>query len=59
MFKDLKNLVGKDIKIEELGKLLVYGKGELETYDEKTDEVCVSFEDTNLPYLWSVEGPTA
>lgn len=56
MFKDLKNLVGKDIKIEELNKLLVYGKGELETYDEKTDEICVSFEDTNLPYLWSAEG---
>lgn len=55
-YKDFCNLVGKKIEIEELSKLLSYGKGELEGYDEETDEVSVSFGDTNLPYLWSVEG---
>jgi len=55
-YKDLCNLLGKNIPIEELGNLLEHGKGELETYDEETDEISVSFGDTNLPYLWSVEG---
>ena len=50
------NLIRKKIPINELAELLEYGKGELETYDEETDEVSVSFGDTNLPYLWSVEG---
>jgi len=49
-------LAGKKISIEELAELLEYGKGELEDYDEENDEVTVSFGDTNLPYLWSVEG---
>lgn len=55
-YKDLCSLVGKKIKIEELTKLLECGKGELEGYDEATDEITVTFGDTNLPYLWSVEG---
>lgn len=55
-YGDFSNLVGKKIPIEELGSLLSYGKGELESYDEETDEITVSFGDTNLPYLWSVEG---
>ena len=55
-YKDFCNLVGRKIEIEELAKLLSYGKGELEGYDEETDEITVSFGDTNLPYLWSVEG---
>ncbi len=54
--KDLCNLVGKKIPIKELAELLEYGKGELEGYDEENDEITVSFGDTNLPYLWSVEG---
>ena len=55
-YKDLCNLVGKKISIEEIAKLLESGKGELDGYDEETDEISVSFGDTNLPYLWSVEG---
>ena len=54
--KDLNNLVGKEIKVEELAELLEYGKGEFESYDKETDEVTAAFGDTNLPYLWSVEG---
>lgn len=54
--KDLCNLVGKEISVEEVGKLLEKGKGEFDSYDEETDEISVSFDDTNLPYLWSVEG---
>lgn len=54
-FKDLQKLVGKKISIEELSKFIEYGKGELKSYDEE-DEVTVDFDDTNLPYLWSVEG---
>jgi phenylalanyl-tRNA synthetase beta chain len=54
--KDLQNLVGKKISIDELEELLSYGKAELEKYDKDADEVTVSCGDTNLPYLWSVEG---
>lgn len=54
--KDLQNLLGKDITIDELENLVSYGKGELDNYDKETDEVSVDFGDTNLPYLWSVEG---
>lgn len=54
--KDLENLVGKKIKIEELAELLHYAKGDFESYDKETDEVKADFGDTNLPYLWSVEG---
>lgn len=54
--KDLQNLIGKKLTIEELSGLVEYGKGELENYNKETDEITVDFGDTNLPYLWSVEG---
>ncbi len=54
--KDLQHLVGKKITIEEVEELAHYGKGDVESYDSETDEVKVDFGDTNLPYLWSVEG---
>ncbi|MBW2996092.1 phenylalanine--tRNA ligase subunit beta [Candidatus Woesearchaeota archaeon] len=55
-YKDLKNLVGDEIPIDKLAELLEYGKIELDSYDEETDEISVTAGDTNLPYLWSVEG---
>lgn len=54
--KDFEKLVGKNITINQLSELVSYGKGSLEKYDKETDEVNVDFGDTNLPYLWSVEG---
>ena len=54
--KDLQKLVGKKITIEELPSLLSYAKAELDNYDKSTDEVTADFGDTNLPYLWCVEG---
>jgi len=54
--KDLQHLVGKKLTIVEVGELAHYGKGDLENYDEESDEVKIDFGDTNLPYLWSVEG---
>ncbi len=54
--KDFQNLVGKRLPIEEVHELAQFGKAEVEAYDEETDEVKINFEDTNLPYLWSVEG---
>jgi len=54
--KDLHHLVGKKLAIEEVSELAHYGKGDLESYDKETDEVRIDFGDTNLPYLWSVEG---
>ncbi|MBI4143529.1 phenylalanine--tRNA ligase subunit beta, partial [Candidatus Woesearchaeota archaeon] len=54
--KDLQHLVGKKISVEELQELAHYGKGDFEGYDEETDEAKIDFGDTNLPYLWSVEG---
>src|SRR3989338_3544394 len=54
--KDLQHLTGKKITAEELHELAHYGKGDFEGYDKETDEVKIDFGDTNLPYLWSVEG---
>lgn len=54
--RDLQNLVGKKLSIEEVSELVEYGKGELENYNKEEDEITVDFGDTNLPYLWSVEG---
>jgi phenylalanyl-tRNA synthetase beta chain len=54
--KDLEKLVGKELSIEEVSKLVESGKGELEGYNKEEEEVTVDFGDTNLPYLWSVEG---
>lgn len=54
--KDLQHLIGKKISVEELQELSHYGKGDFGSYDEETDEVKIDFGDTNLPYLWSVEG---
>ena len=54
--KDLNHLVGKKLTIEEVQELAHYAKGDFENYDESTDEVKIDFGDTNLPYLWSVEG---
>jgi phenylalanyl-tRNA synthetase beta chain len=53
---DLNKLVGKNLTIPEITSLLEYGKGELESYDEETDTITISLDDTNLPYLWSPEG---
>ncbi len=54
--KDLQKLVGKKLTIENIQELAHYGKGEFEDYDQETDIVRIDFGDTNLPYLWSVEG---
>jgi phenylalanyl-tRNA synthetase beta chain len=54
--KDLQNLVGKKIDIKDLPDLLFYAKAEMDDYDKSTDEVTADFGDTNLPYLWCVEG---
>ena len=54
--KDLQNLIGKKISAQELTEIAHYGKGDVEGYDEETDEIKIDFQDTNLPYLWSAEG---
>ena len=54
--KDLQQLVGKKLSIEELKELAYYAKGSVEDYNKATDEIKIDFGDTNLPYLWSVEG---
>lgn len=53
---DLQNLLKRKINLEQLKELIHYAKGSFEDYDEEEDEVKVDFTDTNLPYLWSVEG---
>ena len=53
---DLQNLVEKKLTIEEVQDYAHLGKGDFEGYDKETDELKIDFGDTNLPYLWSVEG---
>ena len=55
-FKDLEKLVGRPLTVKQLSKLIENAKGELSNHDEKTDEITISLDDTNLPYLWSAEG---
>ncbi len=54
--KDLMGLLSRKISINELENLLTYCKADLENYDNKTDEVTINLGDTNLPYLYSIEG---
>lgn len=54
--KDLQHLIGRKLTIEEVQEFAHYGKGDFESYDKETDEIKIDFGDTNLPYLWSVEG---
>jgi len=56
-YKDLQDLIGKHIRVKELGNLLHgYCKIELDSHDEKSDELTLSVADTNMPFLWSAEG---
>ncbi|MBI3034508.1 phenylalanine--tRNA ligase subunit beta [Candidatus Woesearchaeota archaeon] len=52
----MNRLVGKSITPESLAELAHYCKGDFSGYDKSTDEVSIELDDTNLPYLWSVEG---
>jgi len=54
--KDLNKLSGENLTEKDLEPLLEYAKAELEGYDKDTDTLTINFGDTNLPYLWSVEG---
>lgn len=51
---DLNKLVGKKLTKEKIQELLDYSKGEIEAVNG--NEISVKLADTNLPYLWSVEG---
>ncbi|MFH1637386.1 MAG: phenylalanine--tRNA ligase subunit beta [Candidatus Woesearchaeota archaeon] len=51
---DLNKLVGKKLTLKELEDLVDYAKGEVKGGEK--GELEVNFDDTNLPYLWSVEG---
>ncbi len=53
---DLQNLLKRKVSLEQLKELIEYAKGNFEDYDEEEDEVKVDLDDTNLPYLWSIEG---
>ena len=54
--KDLQNLVGKKLAVSQIEEYASFAKGDFEGYDNETDEIKIDFGDTNLPYLWSVEG---
>ena len=54
-FRDFQELLGRKLSQEEFSELVVlYAKGEVES--NKNDEIKVALDDTNLPYLWCVEG---
>jgi len=53
-FEDLCSLVGKKLGDDELIRLLDCAKAEIEA--KLSSEITVKFNDTNQPYLWSVEG---
>jgi len=52
--KDLFKLVGKTIPEAELTTILESAKAEIES--RENGKITLKFNDTNLPYLWSIEG---
>ena len=52
--KELEELVGREMSMDELEDVLLFVKGELEDVDG--DVIKVDIKDTNRPDLWSVEG---
>ena len=56
-YGDFESLLGQKLPFEEMRDLaLMHAKAEVDDYDEQTGQVKLSLDDTNLPYLWSVEG---
>src|SRR3989338_2296920 len=56
-YNDFQKLLGRKLPVEEFKELsLLYAKAEVECYDAKSGEIKVALDDTNLPYLWCVEG---
>ena len=53
-YQDFTKLVGKKLDDKKFEHYLSYAKAELDS--KLTTETTVSFNDTNQPYLWSVEG---
>lgn len=54
--KDLNQLAGTDLTINDLETDILLVKGELKGYNSETDELKVELQDTNRPDLWTVEG---
>lgn len=52
--QDLRELLGRELSIDELEEAVLYVKGELEGFDGA--DVKLDIKDTNRPDLWSVEG---
>ena len=56
-YADFENLLGRSLSFEKFRDLaLLHAKAEVDDYDGRTGEVKISLDDTNLPFLWSVEG---
>jgi len=54
-YKDFQKQLGRKLPVTEFKELVnLYAKAEVEEY--KDDEIKVALDDTNLPYLWCVEG---
>ena len=53
---DLQDLIGQQLSSDQLESLATYAKGSIEKTNLEANEVTISFDDTNLPYVWSVEG---
>lgn len=57
IYRDFENLLGRRLAVDKFSELsLLYAKAEVDEYNSKTGELKISLDDTNLPYLWSVEG---
>jgi len=54
--QDLSNLVGENLSADQVDSLAQYAKAEFDGFDKSTGIIRLDCGDTNLPYLWSVEG---
>lgn len=54
--RDIENLIGSPMSLDDLKQYLYLVKGEFKDYDDQKDELRVEISDSNRPDLWCVEG---
>lgn len=55
-YEDFKQLLGKDVSVEEIDDLIAFAKSEVDAYNEYEDELEIDCKTSNRPDLWCAEG---
>ncbi len=55
-YTKIKEMIGKEVSIDELGNLLAFAKSEIDDYVEEEDMLVIDIKTSNRPDLWCAEG---